>query len=391
MKTVSEKVHVVLAAGGSGTRMNAGDNKIFLDAGGKSVLLRSMHLFDGLIDRMVVICRPEDESRIREIISGSGVSYSVSTAYGGDTRQHSVLNGLKSLDAGPDDIVLIHDAARCMTPRDVILQILDSCERSGSGVAAIPAVNTMKYADSEMNVLRTADRKDLYEVQTPQGFRYGLLLRSYMKAESDGFTATDDASVVEHAGYRVLLVRGSKKNIKVTEKEDLVMINALLHGDIPMYRIGMGYDVHRLTEGRKLILCGIEIPHSLGLLGHSDADVALHALMDAMLGAAALGDIGQHFPDTSDKFKGISSLLLLKEVIRMIRNAGYEFVNADITIAAQKPKLAPYIHDMIQKTSTVLSCDPGQINIKATTTEKLGFEGREEGISAQAVCFLRKT
>lgn len=391
MKTVSEKVHVVLAAGGSGTRMNAGDNKIFLDAGGKSILLRSMHLFDSLIDRMVVVCRPEDESRIREIISGSGVSYSVSTAYGGDTRQHSVLNGLKSLDAGPDDIVLIHDAARCMTPRDVILQILDSCERSGSGVAAIPAVNTMKYADSEMNVLRTADRKDLYEVQTPQGFRYGLLLRSYMKAESDGFTATDDASVVEHAGYRVLLVRGSKKNIKVTEKEDLLMINELLHGDIPMYRIGMGYDVHRLTEGRKLILCGIEIPHSLGLLGHSDADVALHALMDAMLGAAALGDIGHHFPDTSDKFKGISSLLLLKEVIRMIRNAGYEFVNADITIAAQKPKLAPYIHDMIQKTSTALSCDPGQINIKATTTEKLGFEGREEGISAQAVCFLRKT
>ena len=391
MKTVSEKVHVVLAAGGSGTRMNAGDNKIFLDAGGKSVLLRSMHLFDGLIDRMVVVCRPEDESRIGEIISGSGVSYSVSTAYGGDTRQHSVLNGLKSLDAGPDDIVLIHDAARCMTPRDVILQILDSCERSGSGVAAIPAVNTMKYADSEMNVLRTADRKDLYEVQTPQGFRYGLLLRSYMKAESDGFEATDDASVVEHAGYRVLLVKGSKKNIKVTEKEDLVMINALLHVDIPMFRIGMGYDVHRLTEGRKLILCGIEIPHSLGLLGHSDADVALHALMDAMLGAAALGDIGQHFPDTSDKFKGISSLLLLKEVIRMIRNAGYEFVNADITIAAQKPKLAPYIHDMILKTSTALSCDPGQINIKATTTEKLGFEGREEGISAQAVCFLRKT
>ena len=391
MKTVSEKVHVVLAAGGSGTRMNAGDNKIFLDAGGKSVLLRSMHLFDGLIDRMVVVCRPEDEPRIREIISGSGVSYSVSTAYGGDTRQHSVLNGLKSLDAGPDDIVLIHDAARCMTPRNVILQILDSCERSGSGVAAIPAVNTMKYADSEMNVLRTADRKDLYEVQTPQGFRYGLLLRAYMKAENDGFAATDDASVVEHAGYRVLLVRGSKKNIKVTEKEDLVMINALLHVDIPMYRIGMGYDVHRLTEGRKLILCGIEIPHSLGLLGHSDADVALHALMDAMLGAAALGDIGQHFPDTSDKFKGISSLLLLKEVIRMIRSAGYEFVNADITIAAQKPKLAPYIHDMILKTSTALSCDPGQINIKATTTEKLGFEGREEGISAQAVCFLRKT
>ena len=390
MKTVNEKVHVVLAAGGSGTRMNAGDNKIFLDAGGKSVLLRSMHLFDGLIDRMVIVCRPEDELRIRNIISGSGVSYNVCTVSGGDTRQHSVLNGLKSLDAGPDDIVLIHDAARCMTPRDVILRVLDSCDKSGSGVAAIPAVNTMKYADSGMNVVSTADRKNLYEVQTPQGFCYGLLLRSYMKAENDGFTATDDASVVEYAGDRVLLVDGSIRNIKVTEKEDLVMINALLHQDIPPYRIGMGYDVHRLTEGRKLILCGIEIPHSLGLLGHSDADVALHALMDAMLGAAALGDIGRHFPDTSDEYKGISSLLLLKEVIRMIRNAGYEFVNADITIAAQKPKLAPCIPDMILKVSTALSCDPGQINIKATTTEKLGFEGREEGISAQAVCFLRK-
>ena len=168
------------------------------------------------------------------------------------------------------------------------------------------------------------------------------------------------------------------------------MINALLQQDTPSFRIGMGYDVHRLTEGRKLILCGIEIPHTLGLLGHSDADVALHALMDAMFGAAALGDIGRHFPDTSDEYKGISSVLLLKEAIRKVRKAGYEFVNADITIAAQKPRISPYIPEMVRKVSETLSCDTSQVNIKATTTERLGFEGREEGISAQAVCSLLK-
>lgn len=387
---MKERVHVVLAAGGAGSRMGAGQNKIFLEAGGKSILLRSMQLFEGIIDRMVIVCRPEDEQQIRRIVSMSGVSYQVSLARGGESRQHSVLNGLKSLGADPDDIVLVHDAARCLTPVNVILDILESCRSKGSGVAAVPAVNTMKYADSDMYVLHTADRSDLYEIQTPQGFRFAQLYDSYIKAEKDGFVATDDASVAEHAGVRVLLVRGSKKNIKVTEKEDLVMINALLQQDTPSFRIGMGYDVHRLTEGRKLILCGIEIPHTLGLLGHSDADVALHALMDAMFGAAALGDIGRHFPDTSDEYKGISSVLLLKEAIRKVRKAGYEFVNADITIAAQKPRISPYIPEMVRKVSETLSCDTSQVNIKATTTERLGFEGREEGISAQAVCSLLK-
>ena len=390
MTAMKERVHVVLAAGGAGSRMGAGQNKIFLEAGGKSILLRSMQLFEGIIDRMVIVCRPEDEQQIRRIVSMSGVSYQVSLARGGESRQHSVLNGLKSLGADPDDIVLFHDAARCLTPVNVILDILESCRSKGSGVAAVPAVNTMKYADSDMFVLHTADRPGLYEIQTPQGFRFAQLYDSYIKAEKDGFVATDDASVAEHAGVRVLLVRGSKKNIKVTEKEDLVMINALLQQDTPSFRIGMGYDVHRLTEGRKLILCGIEIPHTLGLLGHSDADVALHALMDAMFGAAALGDIGRHFPDTSDEYKGISSVLLLKEAIRKVRKAGYEFVNADITIAAQKPRISPYIPEMVRKVSETLSCDTSQVNIKATTTERLGFEGREEGISAQAVCSLLK-
>ena len=391
MNDSNHRTHVILAAGGSGTRMKSGDNKIFLSAGGMSILQRSFLLFNGLIDSMIIVCRPEDESRITEIASSSGLSYSFLTTPGGDTRQHSVLNGLKALHASPEDIVMIHDAARCLTPRQVILDVLKSCSECDSGVAGIPAVNTMKYADPDKVILRTVDRKNLYEIQTPQGFRFRPLLNAYEQAEKDGFIATDDASVAEHAGCSVCLVPGSRTNIKVTEKEDLLIVNAILQKNFPVYRIGMGYDVHQLTENRKLILCGMEIPHSLGLLGHSDADVGLHALMDALLGAASLGDIGKHFPDTSDAYKDISSLLLLKEVIRIVRLAGYEIVNADLTLIAQKPKIAPYIPEMIKKISDTLSCRPEQISIKATTTEKLGFEGREEGISAQAVCLLQKT
>ena len=379
----------MLAAGGSGTRMNSGVNKIFLPAGNKSVLLRSLLLFEGLIDGMVIVCRPEDEERIRNTAAVSGVSYAISFALGGDSRQRSVLNGLKALHAVPRDIVLVHDAARCLTPETVIRDVIDSCNRFGSGVAAIPAVCTMKYADCNGIVLRTADRTDLYEIQTPQGFPAGPLLDAYMLAEKNCFSATDDASVMEYAGFPVRLVRGSRTNIKVTEKEDLLIMNAILQQSSSSFRIGHGYDVHRLTENRKLILCGVEIPHTLGLLGHSDADVAVHALIDALLGAASLGDIGTHFPDSSAEYTDISSMFLLREVIRMVHDRGFEFVNADITITAQKPKLAPFIPAMIQNICETLPCIPCQINIKATTTEKLGFEGREEGISAQAVCLLQ--
>ena len=387
---MSGKVFAVLAAGGSGSRMKAGKNKIFLPAGEVSVLARSLRLFEGLVSGAVVVCRPEEEARVRAEAVSAGISFPLSCAPGGDTRQRSVLNGLLALSADPDDTVLVHDAARCLTPRSVIRAVIASCESSGSGVAAVPAVNTMKYADREGRVLRTADRTDLYEIQTPQGFRFGPLLSAYERAEREGFFATDDASVMEHTGLPVRLVPGSKTNLKITEKEDLVMMNALLQPSPSAFRVGMGYDVHRLVENRKLILCGVEVPHTLGLLGHSDADVALHALMDAMLGAAALGDIGRHFPDSSDAYKDISSLVLLREVAGKIRAAGFELVNADITIAAQKPKLAPLIPSMTAKVCETLGCAPSQINIKATTTEHLGFEGREEGISAQAVCMLQK-
>ena len=223
MTAMKERVHVVLAAGGAGSRMGAGQNKIFLEAGGKSILLRSMQLFEGIIDRMVIVCRPEDEQQIRRIVSMSGVSYQVSLARGGESRQHSVLNGLKSLGADPDDIVLVHDAARCLTPVNVILDILESCRSKGSGVAAVPAVNTMKYADSDMYVLHTADRSDLYEIQTPQGFRYKELLQCYEHAAANHITATDDTALAEAIGIEVFLAKGSYSNIKITTPEDIAV------------------------------------------------------------------------------------------------------------------------------------------------------------------------
>ena len=378
--------HVILAAGGSGTRMGTEENKIFLSVCGQSVLSRSIQLFDRLIDNMMIVCRKEDLSGIENIVSSSSVSFSIHITTGGPSRQSSVLNGLKALQASPDDIVLVHDAARCLTPRSVIQSVLESCIAHGSGVPGIPAVNTMKKSDDGQTISCTVDRAHLYEIQTPQGFRYNTLLEASLRAEKDHFSATDDASIAEYCGIPVFLTFGSRQNIKITEKEDLPIVNAILENKTLSHRIGMGYDVHQLAEGRKLLLCGVEIPWQKGLLGHSDADVALHALMDAMLGACALGDIGTHFPDTDPRFKGISSLELLKRTDTLLREEGFHVCNADITIVAQQPKILPYIREMTANISAALKLDPGRISVKATTTEKLGFEGRMEGISSYAVC-----
>jgi 2-C-methyl-D-erythritol 2,4-cyclodiphosphate synthase len=231
----------------------------------------------------------------------------------------------------------------------------------------------------------------LRAVQTPQGFSKDLLLRAHRLAEELGMLATDDAALVEALGVPVRLVEGSYDNLKLTTPEDIDAAEAVLRrrsGNTPAMRIGHGYDVHQLVPGRKLILGGETIPHETGLLGHSDADVALHALIDAMLGAAARGDIGQHFPDSDQKYKGISSLMLLQETGVLLEKLNWRVGNAEITIAAQRPKLAPYIPAMRQNIAKALQISLDCVSVKATTTEHLGFEGEEKGISAQAVCML---
>ncbi|MBR4080823.1 MAG: 2-C-methyl-D-erythritol 4-phosphate cytidylyltransferase [Clostridia bacterium] len=378
----------LILAGGSGSRMGAGRNKVLLPLGGKAVMSRSVEAFLPHADRLVIVVRPEDEADIRaaflrDDIPCDGLIF----AHGGETRQDSVWNGLQALPAGCD-FVMIHDGARCLVDSDTIRRVKDSVERCGSGVAAIPAVDTIKQVDAHNVAVATPDRATLRAIQTPQGFRTELIRRAHEQAQADGFLGTDDASLLEYCGLPVQLVEGHRRNIKLTTPEDMIMAESLLSGGLPSLRVGMGYDVHRLVEGRKLILCGVEIPHTLGLLGHSDADVALHALTDAMLGAMALGDIGKHFPDTDPRYKGISSMLLLEHVVALLSERGARVTNADVTIVAQKPKLLPYIPAMRENVARALQLPVDRVNVKATTTERLAFEGREEGISAQAVCMV---
>ena len=385
------KTYALILAGGSGRRMGAAVNKVLLPVAGVPCLRRSVDAFAGLVDEAILVCRLEDRPAVEAAMEGCALP--LHYALGGSTRQASVRSGLLSVPFGPEDLVLVHDGARCLVTAEIISRVLASCLAHGSGVAAVPVSDTIRRPDPAG--AETLDRSRLLAIQTPQGFFARRLLEASVLAERDGFEGTDDASLLERLGQPVSYVEGGRYNLKLTSPEDLIMAEALLSGSSlsggqPLLRIGQGYDVHRFAENRKLILCGVEVPCDQGLLGHSDADVALHALMDAMLGAAALGDIGQHFPDTDPAYSGISSLLLLEHVRALLSSRGFTPVNLDITIVAQRPKLAPWIPAMRQKIADALRLSPDLVSVKATTTEKLGFEGRCEGISAQAVCLLLK-
>ncbi len=382
-------VHVILLAGGSGTRMKLGINKAFLSLKGKSVLARSAEAFRGFAEEMIVVARAGETQLAEAEISSLRLPFPIRYAEGGSTRQESVSHGLGLLREHPDEIVLVHDAARCMVDAQTIQRVIDSAVKFRSGVASIPVKDTIKTCSPDLLAEETLPRDRLRAMQTPQGFRISDLLFAMEQAEKDHYLGTDDASLLEHCGMPVHLTEGNEANIKLTTREDLNMLRAELQEPaFPAFRVGQGYDVHRLTEGRPLILCGVEIPWEYGLLGHSDADVAIHALMDALLGAAGLGDIGRHFPDSDPQYEGISSMKLLQTVMRLLEERRLRPANVDITIIAQKPRLAPYISKMAASVAQALSLPESRVNVKATTTERLGFEGRMEGISSQAVCLL---
>ena len=278
---------------------------------------------------------------------------------------------------------------------EVIARTLESAKKYGSGVAAVPLKDTVKRVNEGGVVVDTPPRDALRAVQTPQTFEAELIRRAHA-AYALGERATDDAALAERMGVKVRLTEGDVENIKLTTPEDMLLARQVIlrregqKEEKLMVRIGHGYDVHRLTEDRKLILCGVEIPYTLGLLGHSDADVALHALMDALLGAAALGDIGRHFPDTDPAYKGADSGKLLDHVVALLEEKGYAVGNVDVTIICQRPKLKDYIEQMRQNVARHLKVDADRVNIKATTTEKLGFEGEGLGISSHAVACIEK-
>ena len=380
----------IILASGASSRMGTEKNKVLLPIGGVPAIVRSVRAYAPLMDALVVVARAEDAAAIQATLDAARLDAII--APGGDTRQDSVWNGLCAL---PEDCdrVLIHDGARCLVDEGTIRRAMASVEACGTGVAAIPAVDTIKQADAEGFVTGTPDRATLRAMQTPQGFNVALIRQAHEAARKDGYIGTDDAALVERLGVPVRLTEGDRRNLKLTTPEDIVMAEALLNtsAPLPALRVGQGYDVHRLVPDRALVLCGVTIPHDRGLLGHSDADVALHALMDAMLGAMALGDIGKHFPDNDERYRGISSMLLLKHVVALLQEHRARVTSADVTIVAQKPKLLPYVPQMRQNVADALGLPPDRVNVKATTTERLGFEGREEGISAQAVCMVAQS
>ena len=387
----SKPIDLILLAGGSGSRMGAGMNKVLLPVRGIPCIVRSAMAFEGVASRMVAVCRPEDLSEIQALLEGAGLPFPTTFVTGGETRQQSVARGLSALPE-EDAYVLVHDAARCLVDGGTIARVLADLNVFGSGVASVPVTDTVKRVNAAGFVLDTLPRSMLRAMQTPQGFSLPELRKAHALAARDHYEGTDDASLMEHAGYPVHLSEGDPRNLKLTTREDLLMAETFLHTEdaFPAFRVGQGYDVHQLTEGRKLILCGVEIPHTHGLLGHSDADVALHALMDALLGAAGLWDIGHHFPDTDPQYKGISSMNLLEKVIAELKPHGFRPANVDVTIVAQQPKLSPFIPAMVRNLAAALSLPESRINVKATTTERLGFEGRKEGISAQAICLIQE-
>lgn len=379
--------YAIVLAGGSGSRMGAQRNKVLLKLAGKPVIVRAVEAFTNLVDGVILVSREEDIPDMRAAMAAANLP--VTIVAGGDSRQSSVWNGLCALPESCTH-VLIHDGARCLVDEGTIRRCMASVENHGTGVAAIPAIDTIKQVDADEIVTATPDRSQLRAVQTPQGFTVELIRRAHMSAQQAGFLGTDDASLVERLGHPVRLTEGNRRNIKLTTPEDLIMAETFLGRNFPALRVGQGYDVHRLVEGRDLILCGVNIPHTLGLLGHSDADVAVHALMDAMLGAMALGDIGKHFPDTDERYRGISSMKLLEHVVALLKERHARVTNCDVTIVAQKPKLLPHIPQMQANIASALELPLDRVNIKATTTERLAFEGREEGISAQAICMVEQ-
>lgn len=297
---------------------------------------------------------------------------------GGQTLADSVRSGL---GAAREELVAIHDAARPFVSREVITAALRAAACTGAAAPAVPVKDTIKVADAQGRVQATPDRATLYAVQTPQCFSRRLYLQALEQVTGDKASlVTDDCSLFELAGLPVTLTQGSYDNYKITTKEDLQKEKTM--------RIGHGYDVHRLVEGRKLILGGVEIPYEKGLLGHSDADVLLHAVMDAVLGAAALGDIGKHFPDTDPAYKGADSMALTRAVADMIREKGYRVGNIDATILCQAPKLAPHIAAMRRNIADAFGIPVETVSVKATTEEHLGFTGKGEGIAVHAVTLL---
>ena len=370
----------IIVAAGSGERAGPGDAKQWRRLGGKSVARWSLEaLLAAGAAEIVVVIPAGDEELAAGAFAGLPLWRAVA---GGATRHQSVLRGLAALSAEPEHAVLIHDAARPFLKPALALAAARAALEAEGALPALAVADTLKRRDVAGGVA-TAPREGLFRAQTPQAFRRSVLEAAYAVWPKDA-VPTDDASVVEAAGGRIVLVDGDPMLFKLTYAEDFQMAEAVV-GGARTTSVGMGFDAHRFGPGTSVWLCGCEIAHDHGLIGHSDADAGLHALTDAILGAIGEGDIGDHFPPTEPQWKGAASSVFLEHAAALVAQRGGRIVNVDVTLICERPKIKPHRIAMRERIAALLGLDLARVSVKATTTEAMGFTGREEGLAAQAI------
>jgi 2-C-methyl-D-erythritol 4-phosphate cytidylyltransferase/2-C-methyl-D-erythritol 2,4-cyclodiphosphate synthase len=378
--SIMSRIAVLIVAAGKGVRAGTGLPKQYERLGGIAMLRRTARAFDGYAVQVVI--GPGQDELAAAALVGLNLPAPV---IGGATRQESVRLGLEALAPDAPDFVLIHDAARPLVSTQVIAAVVQALEAGADGaLPMVAAADTLRRrgADGSWSLV---DRENLYRAQTPQGFGFAKILKAHREHARE--EVTDDMALAELAGLQVEMTPGEEKNIKVTRKEDFALAEMLLgSGDV---RTATGYDVHKFMAGDHIWLCGLKVPHSHGLEGHSDADVGLHAITDALLGCIGEGDIGQHFPPTDDRWKDAASWKFLDHAAKLVRAKGGVINHVDVTIICERPKVGPHRDAMKTKIAEILKIDPSRVSVKATTTEGLGFTGRREGIAAQAIATVK--
>ena len=381
-------VAVIVAAGRGERAGQAQGPKQYRDLGGKSVLQHAINAFEknSKITDILVVIHADDHDLYASHVEPSAKL--LPAVNGGKTRQDSVFAGLSSLSGTHAHKVLVHDAARPFLSDKVINAVLDGLEKHDAVLPALAVADTLKRADAAGKVQDTVSREHLFAAQTPQGFSYSKLMEAHQKAQDENLhDFTDDSAIAEWSGLDVTLVAGSPENTKITTVEDMEKARSamsLTHATMPDIRVGHGYDTHQLVEGSSIWLCGVELPHTHSLSGHSDADVGLHALTDALLGAIANGDIGSHFPPSDDRWKGARSDQFLRHAMKLVKQAGGVVTHMDVTLVCEAPKIGPHRDTMRGKMAEITGVDMSRISVKATTNERIGFIGREEGMVALA-------
>lgn len=392
--TSVQRIAVIIVAAGRGERFGGDGPKQYMELAGRALIRLAVEAFAAhpAITDILPVIHAEDTDLCAEALAGLAGPI-MPAVLGGATRQESVLNGLRALNDVNPALVLVHDAARPLVPTGVIDAVIRALDENLGAVPGLAVVDTLKRTDDSGGIVETVPRVNIWQAQTPQGFRYDLLLAAHEAAVNA--TVTDDAQIMELAGHYVTMVPGVARNLKVTTSMDLERLDEIMRQEsqtpvssIAVPRIGTGYDVHRLGPGDGVTLCGVYIPCEMALIGHSDADVAMHALTDAILGAIGAGDIGSHFPPTDDRWRGASSDMFLKHACTLVNDAGFMIGNIDVTIICERPKIGPHRAAMCLSLAKIMGIGEASISVKATTTEKLGFTGRGEGIAAQVSALL---